>query len=323
MTESPTAFILMNKGAGRQMKQTGKRFDIRHKETLTLFLKEYFQLFFPEIADRIQFETAQFLDKELNALFEEAGEKLLKEDQQRITDALILASVLMEDHPEQILIHWEQQSDKEDDFEKRMFHCFCGIFFKFRKPVFPIAMFTDSAKWRKPVKDTYRISLFGYPVSEFRYRLIKLKHIPAEEFERKIPENPLAAAYLPLTDYPKKERPLIKAKALNGIVKVPQGPKRSVLYSLIDQSLLLSPEEEKKFREIVHSNPIFQEAKMLQSIEEVGIEKGIGIGVEKTAINLLLSRLLNKEQISEITGLDRKKLDELEKGLKAGQVQSS
>ncbi|MEE4358530.1 MAG: hypothetical protein V2I97_18815 [Desulfococcaceae bacterium] len=51
---------------------------------------------------------------------------------------------------------------------------------------------------------------------------------------------------------------------------------------------------------------------------EIGVEKGIGIGVEKTAVDLLLSRLLNKEQISEITGLDREKLDELEKRLKAG-----
>jgi len=314
------------------MKHTGKRFDIRHKETLMLFLREYFELFFPEIAGKIQFETAEFLDKELNALFEEAGEKLSPEDQQRITDALILIGVLMADEPEQILIHWEQQTDREDDFEKRMFHCFCGIFFKFRKPVFPIAMFTDPAKWRKPVKDTYKISLFGYPVSEFSYRLIKLKHIPAGDFEKKMAENPLAAAYLPLTDYPKKDRPLIKAKAVNGIAKVPQGPKRSVLYSLIDQSLRLKPEEEREFRELVQNNPMFQEAKMLQSIEEVGIEKGIERGIERgiliglekgeqkkaeeTAVKMLLSQWLNKEQISEITGLDRKKLDELEKRLK-------
>ncbi len=325
------------------MKKTGNRFDIRHKETLMLFLREYFELFFPELVEKIQFETAEFLDKELIALFEEAGEKipgLSEKDQQRITDALILIGILIADKAEQILIHWEQQTEKEKDFEKRMFHCFCGIHFKFRKPVFPVAMFTDSAKWRIPVKDTYRLDLFGYPVCEFSYRLIKLKHIPAEEFEKKIPENPLAAAYLPLTGYPKKERPVIKAKALNGIAKVPQGPRRSVLYSLIDQSLQLNPEEEKTFRELIQKNPMFQEVKMLQSIEEVGmekgmeigvekgigigvekgigigVEKGIGIGLEKTAVNLLLSRLLNKEQISEITGLDREKLDELEKRLK-------
>ena len=57
------------------MKQTGNRFDIRHKETLTLFLREYFELFFPDLVDKIRFETARFLDKELIALFEKDGEK--------------------------------------------------------------------------------------------------------------------------------------------------------------------------------------------------------------------------------------------------------
>ncbi|KPA12693.1 hypothetical protein MHK_007104, partial [Candidatus Magnetomorum sp. HK-1] len=38
-------------------------------------------------------------------------------------------------------------------FEERMFHCFCGIYFQYRKLVFPIAMFTDTAKWEKPIPD--------------------------------------------------------------------------------------------------------------------------------------------------------------------------
>ncbi len=96
-----------------------------------------------------------------------------------------------------------------------------------------------------------------------------------------------------------------------------KGPKRSVLYSLIDHSLPLEPDEEKAFRKIIQENPMFQEAKMLQSIEEVGREKGREEGIETTAINLLRSQWLNKEQISEITGLDRNKLEELERRLKA------
>ncbi len=233
------------------MKQTGNRFDIRHKETLMLFPREYFQLFFPHLVGKIDFGTARFLDKELNALFEEAEGKQPEKDRQRITDALILIDVLAAMEEEQILIHWEHQGEKPKQFQNRMFHCFCGIFFKFRKPIFPIAMFTDPAKWRKPVKDTHRIELFAYPVTEFTYRQIKLKHIPAEEFEKKAVENPLAAAYLPLTDYPKKDRPLIKAKTVNGIAGVEKGSKRSVLYSLIDHSLPLAPEEEKTYRKII------------------------------------------------------------------------
>ncbi len=177
-------------------------------------------------------------------------------------------------------------------------------------------------------KDTHRIELFGYPVNEFTYRQIKLKHIPAEEFEKKAAENPLAAAYLPLTDYPKKDRPLIKAKAVNGIAGVENGPKRSVLYSLIDHSLPLEPDEEKTYRIIIEENPMFQEAKMLQSIEEVGMEKGmekgmqkgmekgIGIGVEKTVMQFLRAQVLSKEQIAHITGMNMAEIETLEKKLK-------
>jgi hypothetical protein len=60
---------------------------------------------------------------------------------------------------------------------------------------------------------------------------------------------------------------------------------------------------------------------MLQSIEEVGKEKGIEQGIEQekeaTAKKLLLSQWLTKKQISEITGLERRKLEELEKKLKS------
>jgi hypothetical protein len=272
---------------------------------------------FPHLVDKIDFETARFLDKELNALFEEAGTKQPRKDRQRIADALILIDVVIEGKAEQILIYWEHRGYKPKKINERVFHCFCGIYFKFRKPVFPIVMFTDPTKWRKPARNAHQIELFGHPVAEFNYRLIKLKNMSAGEFEKKAAENPLAAAYLPLTDYPKKDRPLIKAKAVKGIAGVEKGPRRSVLYSLIDHSLPLDQDEEKAFQKIIQENPMFQEAKMLQSIEEVGMEKGIEQEKEATAKKLLLSRWLTKEQILEITGLDRKKLEELEKKLQS------
>ena len=256
---------------------TGKkagRFDIRHKETLTLFLREYFELFFPDLAGRMRFETAVFLDKELIALFDDPQKRQEKSGQQLITDALILIQIVLDGKPEWILIHWEQQSDKETAFNKRMFHYFCGIYFKFKKTILPIAMFTDSAKWRKPVSDRLTISLPGHTVCEFSYSLIKLKNYKADEFESRIRDNPLAAAYLPLTYYPKKERPLIKARAIRGIANLPPGRERATLFSLIRESIRLDKEEEKQYQEIVRGDPLWKEVKMLQSVEEVGYERG-------------------------------------------------
>ena len=251
------------------MNRTYTRFDIRHKETLTLYLREYFELFFPDLAEKMNFKTARFLDKELIALLEKPKKAQVQKDQNRITDSLILIEIKIDGKKEQILIFWEQQSEKQKNFEKRMFHCFCGIYFKFKKKVLPIAMFTDMAKWRKPVKHQYNLSLLKYHIADFTCHLVKLKSYPAKEFEEIIDKNPLAAAYLPLTDYPKKERPAIKAKALNRIAAIPGGKKRAVLVSLVEHSIRLTPEEETLFQDLVKNNPMYKEAKMLQSVEEV------------------------------------------------------
>ncbi len=185
-------------------------------------------------------------------------------------------------------------------------------------------MFTDAAKWRKPVKDKFTLSLLQYPIFEFSYRLIKLKKYRAEEFEKRMEDNPLAAAYLPLTDYPKKERPAIKAKAIKGITKLPQGRKRATLFSLIEESIKLTGEEEKQFQKIVRTDPLYQEVKMLQSVEEVGYERGLEQGLEqglqalkKTAKNLLMSGKLTKQEIAGVTGLTLSQVRELAEALKS------
>jgi len=107
-----------------------------------------------------------------------------------------------------------------------------------------------------------------------------------------------------------------------------------VLYSLIQQSLELNPEEEDKFREIIGKNPMFQEAKMLQSIKDVGIEEGIDIGMEKgidigmekgrkearkeTARNLLLLNVLTEEQIAQAANLSIEEVMQLKQEMDGG-----
>lgn len=296
----------------KKPKKTQSKFDIRHKETLTLFLREYFELFFPDIAGKIKFETATFLDKELIALFGETEKTDGKEDEHRITDALILAEAETSDRkePELIMIHWEQESQRKKTYDERMFHYFCGIYFKFQLPVFPIVMFTDPHKPRKPLKKKFKISLFGDTVSEYNYHVINLKDFKASDFEKKTDENPLAAAYLPLTDYPRKDRPLIKAKAVRGIAKkLPPGKKQSTLYSLIQESLKLDKKEEKQYQKLIQANPVYKEAKMLESMKEVGREEGREEGVLIGEI-LMAQRILKQDVYSKEELKDRG-IDEL------------
>jgi len=274
-------------------------FDIRHKEALRLCIKDYFQLFLADLAYKMDFSTIRFLDKELTALF--GGER-------RITDALILVDVHIDNETRTILIHWEQQSNRKSFFEEGMFHSFCGLYFQYRKLIFPIAMFTDQARWEKPVSDTFKLELLDFPINEYHYHLIKLKSYDSETFEALAQKNPLAYAYLPLTNYDKKDRPRIKAKAMNGILaNFSNGQKQATLISLVDESIQLDSNELKTYNQLINENSKqLKEVKMFQSLEEYLLYKGKKEGKKEgkeegkeEAQREILTRLIELEILSD------------------------
>ncbi|KPA09712.1 hypothetical protein MHK_010083 [Candidatus Magnetomorum sp. HK-1] len=307
LIENEALSYIIDSGKPIEKKRISK-YDIRHKETLRIFLKEYFELFFSDLAPKIHFETAEFKDKELIALFGDTHNP----EQLKIADMLVMVQMTIDDQIQWVLIHWEHQGSKQDEFAKRMFHLSCGIYYQFQKIVFPIAMFTDDAKWRIPIEKTFQLSLGDYPITKFSYQLIKLKHMESDDFEQQAPGNPLTWAYLPLTHYPKEQRIEIKAKAVNGIAKTAQTEKgKATLVSLVDHSLKLSPEEEKQYNELIEKDLQYEEANMLQSIEELGIEKGLEQGLEKGLIQgtenlvkkMIDSGVLTMDQIVRSTGI--------------------
>ncbi len=83
----------------------------------------------------------------------------------------------------------------------------------------------------------------------------------------------------------------------------------------------MNKDEEKQYRELLNTDPMYKEAKMLESIEEVGIEKGIVIGREEGIEEgieggiligkiLMAQRILKQSEYSK-EGLKGKTVDEL------------
>ena len=82
------------------------------KSILERCLKEFLELFFPEVAARLDFETMQPLGKEVFTRFPEGNRR----------EVDFLARVDTHDgEPEFILVHVEVQSRPEKDFARRMF----------------------------------------------------------------------------------------------------------------------------------------------------------------------------------------------------------
>ena len=277
-------------------------YDIRHKEAIRHCLREFFDLFFPDLMDQLKFDTVQFLDKELISFLGDS------DDQLRIVDTLLMIDIVCNQSTERIMFHWEIQGDKPPLFNERMFHIFCGIYFQFRKRVLPIALFIDPHQWITPLPETYDMSIMNYPIiKEFTYQLIKLKQYNAEEFEELKPDNPLTYAYLPLTHYPKEQKSVIKAKAINGLIKTVVNEKqKAILYSLIDISLPLTQEENEQYLKLIEENEQYKEVKMFETVEEYIEERGMEKGIEKGRVDLLTkivkSGIMTIEQIVQATG---------------------
>ena len=88
------------------------RHDQLFKKLLENFLKDFLELFFPDVAERLDFGTVQFLDKELTTDFPRGTTR----------EVDVAAKVgTQQGEPEIVLVHVEVQARPEKDFGRRMF----------------------------------------------------------------------------------------------------------------------------------------------------------------------------------------------------------
>jgi len=258
------------------------------KTLLKNFFQEFMELFLPDEADAIDFSRVEFLEQE--AFTDLAGGKRKEMD-------LVVRAGLKDGGEEYVLVHTEFQSKRDPDFPERMFEYFSQLFLRYKKPIIPVAIFTDDARWRKPVLNTYDISLRKRTYMHFEYHLIKLKHLDYRQFLES--ENPLAFALMAKMNYKRSQRVRLKADFLRWILGIPINPARqSLLFDFIETYMALNRKEETEFESLVVREPEYKEVeKMVTTYEKRGIEKGIEKGIlegkRETFRNLLEKRFGN------------------------------
>ena len=290
--------------------------DHNFKELIELFFKEFLEFALPDQYLQIDFNQVHFMQQEY------FGDKPQNKRTRKLLD--VVASVKNHGELSHILIHVEHQSTRERHFAKRMFHYFCHLWLKHQVPVYPIAIFSDDAHWRKPLKPYFELHTLDHQIIRFDYHLIKLKDLNWRHYLNA--QNPVAIALMSKMNFKKSERPYVKAEILRLLVTgtVREHPKSYFLRNFMEQYLDLNPEEsiiyeqetekflvEPEVKEMILARPFQQKydegiEKGIEKGIEQGVEKGIEKGIEKGKLETvakMLAKGCKWDFIEEVTGI--------------------
>ncbi len=209
------------------------------KAVLEKFLKDFLELFFPDVAERLDYETVQFLDKELPMDFP------------RGTTREVDVVARLETHqgePEIVLVHVEVQSKPEKDFARRMFEYSGLLWLRDQAPIFPVVLYLQGGKGL--TEEEFQLSLFGRELFRFRYVSVGLAHLRAEEY---VETGPLGAGLAALMNRKKAGDPVVLRTDIERRVAA-SGLDEASKYLLLDviaTYLELSDDERERYETLI------------------------------------------------------------------------
>ena len=238
------------------------------KQLLTVFFVEFVELFFPKLREYLAPNSVTFLDKEV---FTD-----VMEGERYETD--IIVRVRFAEGDAYFLIHVENQSYVETEFDRRMFRYFARLYEKFHLPVYPIVVLSYDRP-KKAAIDYHQVKFPDFEVLKFNYRVIQLNRLNWRDFlERK---NPVASALMAKMKIAPEDRPRVKVECLRLLATLRLDPARMHLISgFVDSYLKLNEVETRQFTEqIAKIRP--EEKEEVMQIVTSWMEEGIEIGLDR------------------------------------------
>jgi hypothetical protein len=253
-------------------------YDQLFKTILERLLRDFLELFFPEAAARLDFQTLRFLDKEVFANVPDGT----------VREADIVAHLhTREGEPELVLVHIEVQTEPKGDFPRRMFEYYSVLRLRYRVPVFPVVVYLRHGPSSRIAE--YRESLFEQELLLFRYHTLALARLPAEEY---VGTSALGAALAALMAA-SRNRARLRLSMLERVVGSQWSQLdealRYLLVNVIETFFELSGEDAKEYRRLISG----KEYRAVQEVEltwadrlmekgrEEGREKGLEEGREE------------------------------------------
>jgi hypothetical protein len=242
------------------------------KEFLREFLPAFLTMFFPEESALLNFEHLRFLDKEVFTDFPEGDTR----------EADLIAEVQTQNgEPELLLIHIEVQAKRNPDFAFRMWQYYSLIRLRHKKPVFPLVIYLTLGSGGL-VMEEYRETFANREWLLFRYAVVGLPDLPAEQWESRSGAVSASLATLMQSEKSKKAR-----RVFDGIKRVVESPLNEAQKLLLAEIIerlgrgRLTKREEETFATLMATEQTQEIREMISIYEERGIQKGIEQGIER------------------------------------------
>ncbi len=270
------------------------------KELLSTFFVEFIELFFPDVMAYLEPESVTFPNLEVFTDVT-AGERY---------ETDLLAQARFRGQESYFLIHVENQSSPDTNFNRRMFRYFARLHEKFALPIYPVVVFSYD-KPRKQAESRYQVEFPDFKVLEFNYRVIQLNRLNWRDFLNQ--RNPVASALMAKMQIAPKDRPKVKALGLRLLVTLRLDPARMQLISgFIDTYLNLTESEEQAFEaEIGRIEP--EEREGVMQI----VTSWMRTGIASTVLRQLKRKFgeLDPEVSAQIHNLSSAQLEDLSEAL--------
>ncbi|MBC7529165.1 MAG: DUF4351 domain-containing protein [Chthonomonadaceae bacterium] len=287
------------------------------KELITTFFFEFLLLFAPQIAAAIDRDSIEFIDKEVFSN--------LVPGQENIVDILVKVKIFGEE--QFILIHIENQSFSEAEFNRRMFDYFVILRAKFGLRVYPFAVFSFGKPLRRE-PDTYSEVTFEKEIVRFWFHAIQLNQMNWRDYLGS--ENPVATALMTKMQVEQADRATIRREFMRLFLTMKfDRTKMKVISEFMGTYLKLTSEENREVRKEIENtmtpvqqkeyytylNP-WEEAGMERGLEQGivrGIEQGQRDGEIRFALRVIKSKFgpLDEALMERISGLELPKVEDL------------
>ena len=253
------------------------------KKLLRTFFLEFVDVFLPEMAEYLERDAIEFLDKEV---FPELDDKSSRR-------ADLVAKARFQGQELFFLIHIESQAARRPRFNRRMFFYTAWLDKTFDLPVYPIALLTYD-KPRNLEPDSYKIDFPDRRVLDFRFRTIQLNRLNWRDYLRH--HNPVATTLMAKMDIAPEEQAQVKIEMLRLFSTMQLNHEKMTLIGhFIESYLKLTLDQDREVREAVES---FAPKKRKVAMEHMslwkreGYEEGIQQGEQRGMTNTIL-HLLN------------------------------